>query len=237
MQPQPILAGIGALGVRRLSWAEARGSAIALRRSCFAHGAPVEDSLDSSSTHLLLAAPEGEMALGACRVFLVEGLGQARLAASAAAYRVETLLERHPALRLAELSRFCLSPAARGRPALEAMWRALWRLMRDEGVDAIFGCASLVGADFARHAATLGALCDPVRNDPSWCVPARDPVAALRPEPGLGRARLPPLLRGYAELGAAFSPEATLDATFDTADVFVVQPVEALNRRYVAFFS
>jgi len=237
MHPQPILAGVGALGVQRLGWAEARGSVVALRRSCFALGAPVEDSLDAGSTHLLLADPGGAMALGACRVYLVESLRQARLAASAAAYRVETLLERHPTVRLAELSRFCLSPAARGRPALEALWRALWRLMRDERVDAIFGCASLAGADFAAHAPTLGALCDPARNDLNWCVPARDRALAYRAEFGPRRLRLPPLLRGYADLGATFSPEATLDLAFDTTDVFVVQPVEALNRRYVAFFS
>ena len=109
--------------------------------------------------------------------------------------------------------------------------------MRDDRVDAVFGCASLGGADFAKHASALGHLCDPARNDPRWIVAARDPAAAHRPDPVTARPRLPPLLRGYCELGATFSPEATLDLAFDTADVFVVQPVEALNRRYVAFFS
>ena len=110
-------------------------------------------------------------------------------------------------------------------------------MMRDERIDAIFGCASLAGADFAKHASALGHLCDRARNDSTWTVAARDPAAAHRPNPVKARPRLPPLLRGYAELGATFSPEATLDPAFATTDVFVVQPVEALNRRYVAFFS
>jgi len=237
MQAQPILVSVGDLAVRRLGWTDARGPVTALRHACFAGGAVIEDHLDEESTHLVVGDSAGCAALGACRMYVVETVDRALRAASAAAYCVETLVHRHPGRRLAELSRFCLAPAARGRPALEILWRALWRMTRDEGIDAIFGCASLAGADFVKHAAALGHLCDQARNDSRWIVAARDPAAAHRPDPVKTRPRLPPLLRGYAELGATFSPEATLDPAFGTADVFVVQPVEALSRRYVAFFS
>lgn len=241
-----VLAQVGALGVRQADWMSARASLASLRRSCFfgrsegAH-ANEDDPLDRRARHIVAEARDDQTGereiVGACRLYVIETPADIAAVACAAAYGVETLVARHPNARLAELSRFCLSPSARGRAGLEALWRALWLVLRAERIDAIFGAASLPGADFDAHQAALGYLCDPTRGDPQWRVAARDPSRA-RHFPAAGqRPRLPALLRGYCELGATFSPEATLDRAYDTTDVFLAQPVAALNRRYVAHFS
>ena len=252
MGEQTVLAHVGALGVRQADWLSARASLASLRRSCFfarndgaaaaASGMSDEDDpLDRRARHIVAEAPDGPAGetriVGACRLFIIETPADIATAACGETYCVEALAARHPALRLAELGRFCLAPSARGRAGLEALWRALWLVLRAERIDAIFGAASLPIADFDRHQEALGYLCDNRRGDPQWRVAARDSARARRFPPSQGRPRLPALLRGYLELGATFSPEATLDSAFDTTDVFVAQPVAALNRRYVAYFS
>jgi putative hemolysin len=254
MGTQAVLAHVGGLGVRQADWLSARASLASLRRACFfgradvaapgalASGSPGEDDpLDRRARHIIAEASDGPAGatriVGACRLYVIETPSDLLAAACSEAYCVETLAARHPALRLAELGRFCLAPSARGRAGLEALWRALWLVLRAERIDAIFGAASLPVADFGRHQEALGYLCDIRRGDPQWRVAARDPARARRFPASQGRPRLPALLRGYLELGATFSPEATLDGAFDTTDVFVAQPVAALNRRYVAYFS
>ena len=206
-----------------------------------ASGGLEDDPLDERARHIVAEAPDGPtgatLIVGACRLYIIETPADLSAAACSDAYGVEALAARHPKARLAELSRFCLAPSARGRAGLEALWRALWLVLRAERIDAIFGAASLPVADFNRHHEALGYLCDPARGDPQWRVAARDSARARRFAPATARPRLPALLRGYLELGATFSPEATLDRAFDTTDVFVAQPVAALNRRYVAYFS
>ncbi len=238
--PETPLASRGALGVSQVDWRHARPHVDPLRRACFLGAGGADDPLDHRARHIVAeAVVDGRpQALGACRLFLVERRADIAATASAKSYGVEALLERRPNLRLAELSRFCIAKTAGSRTALEAIWRALWQVVRAERIELIFGCASLPGADFARHADALAHLCDPTRGDPLWRVRARHPEAAHFPGAvGAPRPRLPALLRGYAELGATFSPEATLDPDFDTVDVFVAQPVAALNARYVAHFS
>jgi putative hemolysin len=251
MGTETVLAHVGALGARQADWSSARASLASLRRSCFfahnenAAGAgdmPGEDDpVDWRARHIIVEAPDGptgdSRVVGACRLLIIDGPADIGAAACSEAYCVEALAARHSALRLAELGRFCVAPSARGRAGLEALWRALWLVLRAERIDAIFGAASLPIADFDRHHETLGYLCDAGRGDGRWRVAARHATRARRFPASQGRPRLPALLRGYLELGATFSPEATLDHAFDTTDVFVAQPIAALNRRYVAYFS
>jgi putative hemolysin len=58
---------------------------------------------------------------------------------------------------------------------------------------------------------------------------AVDPKAALH--------ALPPLIKGYLRLGAAFGDGAVVDRQFNTTDVLVVLPVSSINPRYVGHFG
>ena len=48
---------------------------------------------------------------------------------------------------------------------------------------------------------------------------------------------LPPLVKGYARVGAKFGPHAVIDHQFGTVDVFVIMPIADIQDRYVAHFG
>jgi len=58
---------------------------------------------------------------------------------------------------------------------------------------------------------------------------AVDPKAALQ--------LLPPLIKGYLRIGAAFGEGAVVDRQFGTTDVLVILPVSAINPRYIEYFG
>lgn len=163
---------------------------------------------------------------------------------SALEFDVEELIARRPAIRFLEVGRACVAPTHRGRHVLELLWRGLWAYARHHNMDAMIGCASLPGADPARHAGAIRALAAG-RADPSWVVaPRPERAAALEGGPSAPPAdkralirALPPLVKGYLRLGATFSPLPAVDPAFNTTDVFVVLPLCDVGQRYLHFFG
>ena len=162
---------------------------------------------------------------------------------SAREFDLAPLIMRWPGLRFLEAGRACVAESHRGRRVLDLLWRGLWRYARHHRLDALIGCASLPGADPARHSATIRALASggdpalrvlPVREGAAAapdasCAPPTDPRALLR--------ALPPLVKGYLRLGATFSPIPAVDSAFGSTDLFVVMPLSKIEPRYLKHFG
>jgi len=162
---------------------------------------------------------------------------------SAAEFEVGALIARHPQLRFMELGRSCVAEGYRARRTIEILWRGVWAYALRHGIDVMFGCASLHGADPSRHAAALAALSQDFAAEPDWRVEPATRARRVSP-PGLAaldpRAdlrELPPLVKGYLRLGAKFAPQAVIDEAFNTTDVFVVLRVADIEARYLNHFA
>jgi L-ornithine Nalpha-acyltransferase len=163
---------------------------------------------------------------------------------SAREFDVGALIARHSDKRFLELGRSCVAEGYRGKRALELLWRGIWAYALRHRVDAMFGCASLPGADPSAHFAVLRFLRGAGEIEPDWSV---DAVAggiatppALDDSPLDARAALralPPLIKGYWRLGARFSREAVVDSAFGTTDLLVALPIEEIKSRYLAHFA
>ncbi len=163
---------------------------------------------------------------------------------SAGEFDVAALIARHPDKRFLELGRSCVAEDYRGKPTLELLWRGIWAYVGRHRIDAMFGCASLVGAEPSAHAAVMSYL---RRNAPAsleWSAGGADgrgvnmaalPEGAVDPRAAL-RA-LPPLIKGYWRLGAKFGAEAVVDPKFRTTDVFVIMPIADIQERYLRYFA
>jgi putative hemolysin len=159
-------------------------------------------------------------------------------------FDVASLVARHPGERLLELGRSCVAAGYRSKRTLELLWRGIWTYARHHDVDVMFGCASFPGADPAAHAAALRFLRVEGAPGALWDVRAR-PEHAVDPAPATeapfdARAAfraLPPLIKGYWRLGARFSSQAAVDASFNAVDVFVALPVAEIAPRYLAYFG
>ncbi len=159
---------------------------------------------------------------------------------SAAEFEIGALIARHPQLRFMELGRSCVAHGHRSRRTIETLWRGVWAFALSHGVDVMFGCASLPGADPSAHASALAALRFRAA-EPEWCAaPAagarRAQGAQARPDPRAIRD-LPPLMKGYLRLGARFGREAVIDEAFNTTDVLVLLRVADIESRYLDYFA
>ena len=163
---------------------------------------------------------------------------------SAAEFDIAPMLKRHANKRFLELGRSCVLPEYRGKKALELLWRGIWTYVRHHRIDAMFGCASLEGADAAEHSLPLTFLHHYAPAAEDWRVralPHRRAHVDLLPrdqvEPRRAVGAMPPLVKGYLRIGAVFGEGAVVDAQFGTTDVFVVMPVANIDARYIDYFT
>lgn len=163
---------------------------------------------------------------------------------SADEYDIAPLLERHAGKRVLELGRSCVLAPYRSKRTIELLWRGLLAYVRANDIDAMFGCASLPGANPLAHAQALSYLAHFAPADEAWRVAAREerhvPMRMLAREaldPRKARDALSPLIKGYLRLGARFGDGAVVDRKFNTTDVFVVMPVDQIDARYLDFFG
>ena len=163
---------------------------------------------------------------------------------SAGEFDIAPLLARHAGKRFLELGRSCVAKGYRNKPTLELLWRGIWAYVKHHRIDAMFGCASLEGAEPAVHALSLSFLSASARAGEEWAASAvsgRGVGAAMLAEDAVDPRKavraLPPLVKGYWRLGAKFGPEAVVDRHFGTTDVFVIMPIADIEQRYLSYFA
>jgi len=161
---------------------------------------------------------------------------------SQAEFDVDALIQRHPGKRFLELGRSCVDPAYRDKRTIELLWRGIWWYVREQKIDAMFGCASFEGKDPAQHSAALSFIHDTALADKDWqatahksCFSREDHLTQLDSKTALNS--LPTLIKGYMRCGARFSEGAVVDHQFNTVDVLVVLPVSDIRPKYREHFT
>jgi len=137
-----------------------------------------------------------------------------------------------------EIGRSCTHPDYRDGSVILMLWSGLIELMKHGGFRYMLGCASVSLLDDGATAACVwrGAR-DTWRTHPEHVrvVPLnRYPVEKLdRPLP----ARVPPLIKGYLNIGAKICGDPAWDPDFNTADFPVLLDLHAMDPRYRKHFG
>lgn len=145
---------------------------------------------------------------------------------------------------LLELGRSCVAPAYRDAGTIQLLWRGIARYLADHGISRMFGCASFPGTDPREHAAALSYLFHDhlaPADLRARALPGRHVEMALLPvgsyDPRRAMRMLPPLIKGYLRVGALVGDGAVIDSQFNTVDVFMIMPVDAIAARYLGRFG
>ena len=133
---------------------------------------------------------------------------------------------------MAELGRSCVHPGHRSGVVLARLWMGLADYMTRYGYETVVGCAS-IGMQDGGHAAAAVYRQLALRHlaPIEWRATPRYrlPIESL----DYGQdVSLPPLIRGYARLGALVCGEPAWDPDFNTADLLMLLPMTQLNRAY-----
>ncbi|MBL8515352.1 MAG: GNAT family N-acetyltransferase [Betaproteobacteria bacterium] len=196
------------------------------------------DHFDAYCDHLIVRDTESLAVVGTYRIL------PPHAARAAGGYYAETEFQLGALANirdtLVEVGRSCVHPDHRSGAVMTLLWAGLAAYMRESDNRYLAGCASIGMADGGLFAASVyKALCDnpPIPN--AWRVAPRHPARLLERFPNATAcpiARMPPLIKGYMRVGAHICGEPAWDADFNTADLFLLLPMERMSTRYTQHF-
>lgn len=156
-------------------------------------------------------------------------------------FDLRPLMARAP--EVLELGRSCVDPAYRSRGIMQILWKGIAEYLVAYDIRLMLGCASFPGTDpdaiahalsFLHHRHRLPEALRPRALPERYIEMNRIP--AERIDPVEVRRQSPPLVKGYLRLGGQVGDGAVCDPAFNTIDVCVVLPVEAVKDRYVKHY-
>jgi L-ornithine Nalpha-acyltransferase len=146
--------------------------------------------------------------------------------------------------QLLELGRSCVKEDYRTNAVMHLMWKFIARYVEKHKIAYLFGCASLPETDQTELEDQLSYLYHYHKT------PAEYPVKPLANigekmnyfakddfEKRAARRALAPLVKGYLNLGCYIGDGAVIDEQFGTTDVFILLPVDRLEKRYLSLFD
>ena len=163
---------------------------------------------------------------------------------SASEFNIRPLLAAHPDRRFLELGRSCVLKDYRTKRTIELLWQGIWAYVQIHKIDVMIGCASIPGTDPKELAEPLTFLAKQGEAPAEWQVEAwpeirvpldQMPREAINDKKAL--RMLPPLLKAYMRIGCYLGNSAMVDPQFGTTDVFIVMPVEKIDRKYIQHYS
>jgi putative hemolysin len=156
-------------------------------------------------------------------------------------FDLRPLMSRAP--EVLELGRSCVDPAYRSKGVMQILWKGIAEYLVGYDIKLMLGCASFPGTDpdaiahalsFLHHRHRLPEALRPRALPDRYIEMNRLPEDAV--DPVLVRRQLPPLVKGYLRLGGEIGDGAVCDRAFNTIDVCVVLPVDAVKDRYVRHY-
>ena len=206
------------------------------------------DPYDAWCDHLLVEErrEDGARVVGSYRLLRQSVASERGGFYSAGEFYLRRLIDNaaHGGGELLELGRSCIAPEYRDTATIQLLWRGIGDYLSRHRIGHMFGCASFAGTDPDAHAAGLSYLyhSDLAPQDVRVGAHARHHVDMARLPIGGYDARaawrsLPPLIKGYLRVGATVGDGAFIDRQFNTVDVFMLMPVDAIAARYAKRFG
>lgn len=143
-----------------------------------------------------------------------------------------------------EVGRSCIDADYRNRYVMTLMWKGIAVYAAQHSIKTIFGCASLRGTDPDAHANVLSYLyyhhlappaVRPVGHAEHYVDMRRLPEDQVDVKAAI--AELPPLIKGYMNLGGFVGDGAYIDWQWGSVDVAIVVQTDRLTGRYADHFK
>lgn len=204
-----------------------------------------EDRIDSACDHLIVEdLADGERIVGTYRLLTHDRAKAIGGFYSDGEFELSMLAARHTDKRFLELGRSCVLPEYRNKRTIELLWQGIWAYCKRHSIDVMAGCASFPGTLPARHAQALSFLNHFRRTDDTWSARAletrynsMDLMPAEAVDMKVAISVMPPLIKGYLRLGAKVGDGCVIDEDFNTTDVLMILPCEAISPRYIDYYG
>lgn len=192
------------------------------------------DEWDAHCDHLMVRDDSTGDVVGTYRIFPPEAAVRLGRSYSSTEFDLDNL--RPIAGSLVEVGRSCVDPAHRNGAVVSLLWSGLARYMLLSGHRYLGGCASIYLDDGKGNAAAIvrNALAKSAGPAELAVTPRTPWDYAKYPDPI--KVNVPPLLRAYLKLGAMVLGEPSYDPEFNTADLYILLDMQALDPRIAKRF-
>ncbi|GJL84500.1 MAG: ornithine-acyl ACP N-acyltransferase [Micavibrio sp.] len=202
------------------------------------------DDLDEIADHLVVIDNSSgkERIVGTYRLLQRDAADNHGGFYSSGEYDLSTILNAD--ISLLELGRSCVLPEFRSRPVLQLLWQGIGGYITEHNIGLLFGCGSLHGTEVTNISRPLSYMYHYHMAPDNIRVRAlehryinMDIIPKDELDPKVVFNELPPLLKGYLRIGAKVGDGAVIDPQFNTTDVFIVMPTDAMTQRYRAHYE
>lgn len=141
---------------------------------------------------------------------------------------------------MAEVGRSCIHPDYRNGAVIMLLWSGIAALVKQVGFRYVFGCASVSLRDDGVTAAEVWRVGNKRLKKAPHDLPIITPKHSYPVERLKNTtlpARVPPLIKGYLQLGAFICGEPAWDPDFNAADFPVLLDIEGMDPRYRRHFG
>ena len=195
-----------------------------------------EDRFDPWCEHLLVQELDTGRVVGTYRILTPEAARKAGAYYSESEFDLAGLAPIRG--QLVEFGRSCTHPDFRNGAAIMLLWSGLAEFLRRGNFRYVLGCASVslrddgaAAAEVYRSVAGHFDKASPMQVTPLHRLPIE------RLGEGVGRVRVPPLIKGYLKLGARVCGEPAWDPDFHAADFPMLLSVNSMDARYRRHFG
>lgn len=196
------------------------------------------DEHDQWCDHLVVSS--GEQIVGTYRLLPLSRMKKAKLKPySDSEFDMSSLLRTFGDANLLELGRSCIHPDHRNGQTARLLWAGIAEYFVAQDIKALFGCVSVHGISGVQALR----LAESFRKEGHWHsaldLPVRAPfrnaeieVDGVAMVPLNPRALLPPLLKGYLNVGAKICGGPAWDEAFHCQDFLMLLESDCLSPRY-----
>ena len=192
------------------------------------------DMFDPHCEHLLVRDNDTNEVVGTYRILPPRNAHRIGCYYSEQEFDLVRLAHLRPGL--VEVGRSCIHPDYRSGSAILLLWAGLTRYMSENRYAHMIGCASLSMGDGGHGAASIYQqikdrhLCPLEYRAFPRCRLPLERLDASR------QADLPPLVKGYLNVGAWICGEPAWDPDFNVADLLILLPLANIRARYAQHF-
>ncbi len=191
------------------------------------------DEYDADCEHLIVREHATQQVVGCYRIMRPE------IAARRGSYYSDSEFDlarlHHLRGNMVEVGRACIHPDYRTGNVIMLLWSGIAKFMLEHSYEYLIGCASVSLADGGANALAVHE-----KASTDWLSPSEYRVFPRHVFPLRGQASLnpqiPPLIKGYARLGAWIGGDPAWDPDFNTADFFVLLSLSRMPPKYLKHF-
>ncbi len=195
-----------------------------------------EDRFDAWCEHLLVRELDTGRVVGTYRILTPGAARQAGAYYSESEFDLAGLAPIRAGL--VEFGRSCTHADHRNGAAIMLLWSGLAEFLRRGSYQYVLGCASVsLRDDGAAAAEVYRSVAGHLDTASAMRVAPLHRLPIERLGEGMGRVRVPPLIKGYLKLGARVCGEPAWDPDFHTADFPMLLSVNSMDARYRRHFG